>query len=322
MTSRARLLRQYGRLESRFQGLEEEAKSMLDSALDGSGLRIHSVTSRVKEFDSAVAKLKRKGLLDDAAVTGNAFLNLEDMVGLRVVALFRNDLQSIVKTVAGLFADCSVDDKIVDFETSSTGYQSIHVTSCIPNTCSGPRYDNIKDLRFEVQIRTIAADAWASISHHLNYKMEGDVPTEQRGSFRALAGLFYVADTEFQALSDMRQKTLAKLSSVRESELPRLLGQPVTADVLMTYMRSSDLYRGRRETDLEQAQSLAEQLRQAGYERLASVDEAVRRGEESFLEQDERRHPNDKFADVGRIRVSICAVNPEFEALVDGETAE
>jgi hypothetical protein len=99
-------------------------------------------------------------------------------------------------------------------------------------------------------------------------------------------------------------------------------GQSVTADALMAYMRSSDLYEGRRKAGLAEAQSSAEQLRQADYERLADVDEAVRRGEELFLAQDELRDPNDKFTDVGRIRISLCAVDPEFEALVMGETPE
>ena len=58
---------------------------------------------------------------------------------------------------------------------------------------SGPRYDNIAVLPFEIQVRTIAMDAWANVSHHLDYKSDKDVPAELRKDFYALSGLFYLA---------------------------------------------------------------------------------------------------------------------------------
>ncbi|MBI4489516.1 MAG: hypothetical protein HY694_10565 [Deltaproteobacteria bacterium] len=53
---------------------------------------------------------------------------------------------------------------------------------------------------FEIQIRTIAQDAWASISHYLDYKKESDIPAQLRRDFYALSGLFYVADRHFAML--------------------------------------------------------------------------------------------------------------------------
>lgn len=159
-------------------------------------------------------------------------------------------------------------------------------------------------------------DAWANISHHLTYKTESDVPDEQRRSFRALAGLFYVADTEFQALSDMRLRTIQELTSESESEPENLLARSLTADALSAYMASSPLYEGRKNTRLEGVQDLASQLRMAGYQTIGEVDDAVQRGEKSFLSQDAQRAENDKFTDVGRIRVSVSAVDKAYEGLV------
>jgi putative GTP pyrophosphokinase len=306
----------YDELLPLYLRLEEEVRVIVAAALKRSGKGSHSITSRVKGFKSASTKLENRGLLDCNESDAAVFIHLEDMVGVRVVALFRDDLSAISDALIAEFDDCLVEDKIADFETSTTGYQSIHLTACLPHDYRGHRYDGIKGIRFEIQIRTIAMDAWASISHHLNYKTESDVPAEQRRSFRALAGLFYVADTEFQALSDMRQRTIEELTSESETKPEDLLGRPVTADTLSVYMASSPLYTGREKTRGEDVADLAAQLREAGYETLAQVDDAVKRGENSFLEQDGPREVGQKFTDVGRVRVSVAAADPNYEALV------
>ena len=316
MAKAAGLRDAYDELLPLYLRLEEEVKLIVAAALTNSGKRAHSITSRVKDFKSASTKAEDNGLLDAAEFDASAFAHLEDMVGVRVVALFRADLAAITEAVVAEFDECVVEDKIADFETSTTGYQSIHVTACLPHDYRGHRYDSIKGIRFEIQIRTISMDAWANISHHLNYKTESDVPAEQRRSFRALAGLFYVADTEFQALSDMRQRTIQELTSESESKPEDLLGRPVTADALSAYMASSSLYKGRKSTNVEGVQNLAAQLREAGYKTLSEVDAAVRRGTNSFLRQDRSRKAGDKFTDVGRVRVSVAAADREYDALV------
>jgi putative GTP pyrophosphokinase len=307
---------EYRRLRPLCISLKSEVVFMLRKSLKDSDLRIHSLSSRVKTLKSARAKLDRKGLPKLTAGQGGALARLDDMVGVRVVTLFRADLDPVTELVNGLFADCATDDKIADLETSATGYQSIHVTACLPDRFRGYRYDQIKGIRFEVQIRTIAMDAWATISHHLNYNTEDDVPTEQQGAFRDLADLFFVADTRFQALSDMREETLTQLSTEGQEDPGGLLNRPVTADALLAYLHSSELYQGRERADLEAVQSLAEQLRQAGYRRLADVDEAVRTGAPAFSQDDGAR--SSKFADVGRVRMSVLAIDSAFDAIVDG----
>jgi len=41
-------------------------------------------------------------------------------------------------------------------------------------------------------------DAWATVSHYLDYKTDADVPLGLRKDFQALSGLFYLADTHFE----------------------------------------------------------------------------------------------------------------------------
>jgi len=57
--------------------------------------------------------------------------------------------------------------------------------------------EEIKKIPFEIQVRTIAQDAWAAISHYLDYKKKSVIPDQLKRDFHALSGLFYVADTHF-----------------------------------------------------------------------------------------------------------------------------
>ena len=62
--------------------------------------------------------------------------------------------------------------------------------------------DNNKKFLFEIQIRTITQDAWASISHYLDYKNEISIADELKKDFYALSGLFYIADTQFNKIQE------------------------------------------------------------------------------------------------------------------------
>jgi len=108
----------------------------------------------------------------------------------------------------------SHDPKINSSELNVFGYMSLHLKCKIKNTQLDPKADKtIKNIPFEIQIRTIAQDAWASISHHLDYKKDSTIPEELRRDFHALSGLFYVADTHFSILSQEKTKLLFKKST-------------------------------------------------------------------------------------------------------------
>ena len=61
-----------------------------------------------------------------------------------------------------------------DYITSPkpSGYRSYHMIISVPVYFS----DRIKDVKVEIQIRTVAMDFWASLEHKINYKFEGNAP--------------------------------------------------------------------------------------------------------------------------------------------------
>jgi putative GTP pyrophosphokinase len=125
---------------------------------------------------------------------------------------FLSDIDHIGQVIRDSFLVISEDNKIEGSEVSSFGYMSVHFIATMKKEHSGPRYDHIANMRFEIQVRTIAMDAWANVSHYLEYKSETDVPSDLRRDFYALSGLFYVADKHFEMFFRSRTASREQLA--------------------------------------------------------------------------------------------------------------
>lgn len=166
-----------------FKLLRDEGMHHLKKAISKSKIKVHSITERIKGFDSCVNKVTDKKI-------ENPFEGIKDFVGLRVVCLFLSDLDRVEKVINETFEVIDREDKTNDSGKNVFGYMGTHfVVKLNANKKTNP-------MPFEIQIRTIAQDAWASVSHHLDYKTNS-IPEELEKDFHALSGLFYVADTHF-----------------------------------------------------------------------------------------------------------------------------
>lgn len=209
--------------------LEEEAKFILDGALRAQGIKVHSLISRTKGLQSIREKAVRKNV-------ENPLESLEDLVGARVVCLLRADMAKIAQLIGKQFLVVSEDNKIDGSSVEAFGYQSIHFIVELLPSCAGPRYQNLHGIKFEVQVRTLAMDAWAALSHYLDYQSESDVPKDLRKDFFALSGLFYVADTHFELFYRERQKSKDSANKLI-AEMPAV-GQELNLDTLTAYLHN------------------------------------------------------------------------------------
>jgi putative GTP pyrophosphokinase len=87
----------------------------------------------------------------------------------------------------------------------------VHFIVCLGEKSSGARYDDLKSLKCEIQVRTVLQDAWAIINHHLMYKQEQDVPTPLLRKVNSLAGLLEAADYQFDYIRLERKQYTAKV---------------------------------------------------------------------------------------------------------------
>ena len=124
---------------------------------------IEHVKSRLKTPESIVKKLKRSGY---EATIDNMVDRLNDIAGIRVICSFRPDIYLIAdmisrqKDITVLF----VKDYISN--PKPNGYRSLHLIISVPIFFA----ESVKEVKAEVQIRTIAMDFWASLEHQIKYK--------------------------------------------------------------------------------------------------------------------------------------------------------
>jgi putative GTP pyrophosphokinase len=316
----------YDRRHGLWQGLQLEVIHTLQYSLHDARFKIHSLTGRVKTLDSIEGKLQRKFItsasqLDiDESITDSPQFGLDDIVGVRVVCMFLNQIDEVAALIKRTFNITNEDRKISTSDATSFGYMSDHFICQLKDEFKGTRYDDIKDIPFEIQVRTIAMDAWASVSHHLDYKSDASVPAELRKDFYALSGLFYVADTHFQMFYKQVEEFRKKLE--RESHQDLLSStDELNADTLAAYLRTR--FPERRETDMDSVSEFLNELIEHNYKKLRQVEDAIARGELAMVREEKDNPPTLKgstqitqYNQIGAARISISQVDSSYKEYI------
>lgn len=191
------ILEEYDIRKNNAKLLIDEVKYIISRAIGREHIKIHHIFDRVKRFDSFLSKIKRKNLQDP-------FNEIHDLIGFRIICLFAEDINKIGGLLIKEFDVFDIENKLDDADYDVFGYMASHYKARLKNDYE---INNIAiDYSFEIQVRTIAQDAWASISHYLFYKHETILPENLRRDFHALSGLFYIAATHFTILRDAQLK--------------------------------------------------------------------------------------------------------------------
>lgn len=290
-----------------FKQLKEEVEYILSRSIKDQGIEISRIESRIKDFPSFYDKIARKELS-----RGDVFEKIDDIAGVRVICLYRSDLQEVDKIIRKAF---DVREAEVSHERASPfGYMSDHYVVSLPEHFRGERYDAIKRMRCEIQTRSVAMHAWATISHHLVYKRELDVPSDLRNDFTALSGVFFIADSLFEQFRNARRQSLSRLSkSVGKTGISRVLNEEINLDTLVQYLRLK--LPDRRHSDLRAVSELVSDIRKAKIEDYIELDKIVSDNLSWLLKYEKRYLPamirgkgskkGPKFVDVGVIRVIL-----------------
>jgi ppGpp synthetase/RelA/SpoT-type nucleotidyltranferase len=156
--------------------------------------------SRVKTWPSLAEKLDRKQISLDSLFA------LHDLIGVRVILLFRSDLTKVLELVKAIFDVVSLEDTAARLGDSEFGYQSQHFIVRLPK--SWLLLPNLNDFCVELQIRTLAQHIWAAASHKLQYKQESGIPRPLRRTINRISALLETVDLEFERVLDERRAYL------------------------------------------------------------------------------------------------------------------
>ena len=168
---------------------------------------------RVKAWNSIYEKCERNNLCP------KDLGEIIDIAGIRIIFLFKRDLDKIYETIEQNFEILQKEDTQQRLGTDQFGYGSMHYVLAPPeNWLNVPTLRRLHGLRAEVQVRTASQHIWASASHMLQYKRESDVPITFRRSINRAAALLETVDLEFERVLNERKRYLEQIKNVEEKE--------------------------------------------------------------------------------------------------------
>jgi ppGpp synthetase/RelA/SpoT-type nucleotidyltranferase len=296
------LQKQYQRLCPLYERLCEEVIFIIEDEIKKSLIKTHGISHRVKTFDSFYNKIVRK------EISAGFFTQICDIAGVRITCLYRSDLEAIGELISRNF-DIISSDTSRTLSENSFGYMADHYVVKLSKEFRGTRYDEVKSLQCEIQVRTILMDAWASVSHHLDYKRETDIPSSLKKDFNAVSGLLYAADTHFELFKEGIEKSKATLSeSVRSDKFD--LNQEINMDSLRAYLNWKLPHREK--YFISTYSDLVADLKSFGYERIIQLDRALQMSG-TVAESLEEEEMHQKFySDTGFVRICLMLYDKHF----------
>ena len=154
-----------------------------------------SIKSRIKTPKSILEKLQRKGF--EISVKGIEE-NLADVAGIRVICSFPDDIYATAKMLTDQDDIRVIQVKDYIINPKPNGYRSLHLNLEVPIFLSNEK----KNMKVEVQFRTIAMDFWASLEHKLKYKKNIENAEEISKELQRCAEASSQLDLRMQALRD------------------------------------------------------------------------------------------------------------------------
>lgn len=142
-----------------------------DFELKNHYMPVEHMKSRIKNIDSAINKLNRRNY---NMTIENIQNHVHDMVGIRIVCSFLNDVKELVELIKNSQFITVHEEKDYINNPKNTGYSSYHLLVYVPVYLA----DGVEQIEAEIQIRTMAMDFWASLDHKIQYKFEEKIPND------------------------------------------------------------------------------------------------------------------------------------------------
>ena len=127
---------------------------------------IENIKTRIKSPDSIRRKMVKKGL---TPLTLSAIEeNLTDVAGIRVICSFIDDIYMLADCLTGQDDITLIECKDYIKHPKENGYRSLHLIVEVPIFLQNEK----RNMKVEVQLRTIAMEFWANLEHRLRYKKD------------------------------------------------------------------------------------------------------------------------------------------------------
>ena len=157
---------------------------------------IEFIESRLKKPSSIARKLRRNG---SEITVENMVEQVSDIAGIRVLCAYIDDIYEIARMLARQQDVRIINVKDYIKHPKENGYRSYHMIVEIPVYFS----DEVRPVRCEIQIRTIAMDFWATLDHDMQYKKEVEDAEEIMRELKACADVIHSTDEKMMRLREL-----------------------------------------------------------------------------------------------------------------------
>lgn len=124
---------------------------------------IESIKTRIKSWESIAEKMSRRGI---PLSIENMEKELNDIAGIRIICSFKEDIYMLSECLLRQDDIVPIERKDYIKNPKPNGYRSLHLIIKVPIFL----YHEKKNMKVEVQLRTIAMETWANLEHKLRYK--------------------------------------------------------------------------------------------------------------------------------------------------------
>ena len=180
---------------------------------------ISSISTRIKSTASIAEKMRRLGV---PFSIDNIVDNINDVAGIRVICSYIDDIYLLAEALLKQSDIKLITKKDYIANPKPNGYRSLHLIVTIPVFFM----DEMRDMKVEVQIRTIAMDFWASLEHQLKYKQEIDNQQD--------------IVTQLKECADVISATDERMLNIRE-QIEKMQDTPTEEDIMLEKLSKFDI---------------------------------------------------------------------------------
>ena len=191
-----KILKQYEDNKHLYDLMGSKFNELITELVKISAIPTHQITNRTKELESLCKKIETKN------EKYSKLSDITDICGIRIITFLESDVDKvadIVETEFKVDRENSIDKR--KLKVDQFGYKSLHyVVELNKERLNHTENKKFKNIKVEIQIRSILQHAWAEIEHDLGYKSRFSIPESFKRNFNRLSALLEIADIEFDRL--------------------------------------------------------------------------------------------------------------------------
>lgn len=187
----------------------EAEKEKYDRFADLLGIILEKAVRQLGFLAIIQARAKKVVSFSNKIILKDKYLDplkeVTDLCGARVIVQFQSQIPEVCELIKECFKidePNSLDHKS-KLQVNEFGYRSIHyiVTPDKESILGVPVPEELRELKAEIQVRTLAEHIWADISHDRLYKTDLTIPEEWRREAARLSAILENADNTFGSMA-------------------------------------------------------------------------------------------------------------------------